>query len=166
MPVMTASSLCVVAGVALMATFRTTTPASIWIPSLALVGMGVGGGIACPFIAAQAVLNPEDISIGMAIMTFSQDFGESVFISVAQSIFLNKLKRALISSAPALKWSVIIQLGATNLAGKIPSQDVAGVRQAYDQSIKEAFYLALSLAAILTISGFFMKNRSIKPRGE
>ena len=152
--------------VSLMTTFGMMTSPGVWITAPALLGIGVGGGIACLFIAAQAVLNPEDVSIGMAIMTFSQDFGESIFISIAQSIFLNQLKTAQQSNAPALDVFATIRLSANNLDGKIPTPEVAGAKYTYNEAVKNAFYLGVSLAAILTISGIFINNKSIKPKEE
>ncbi|KAB8231257.1 uncharacterized protein BDW43DRAFT_313332 [Aspergillus alliaceus] len=66
-------------------------PRTLWIPSLVLLGIGSGSGVPTPFIAPQTVLDVHDLYAGMALMTFSQDLGGAIFISIAQAIFLNRL---------------------------------------------------------------------------
>ena len=163
--VMVPASFCVVIGVALMTTFTTASPKGLWIPSLILLGIGTGSGISSPSIAAQTVLNVNDTSIGMAIITFSEDIGEAVFISIAQSIFLNRLLSSLGTNVPRLDPSSIVKLGATNLHGMIPSQDWLGVEESYNQAVKSAFNLAVSLAACMVTAGsVMMMKQSIRPR--
>lgn len=158
--IMVPASLCVVTGVALMTTSKVSSPSTIWIPSLILLGIGAGTGISTPFIAAQTVLNSNDMSIGMAIMTFSQDIGEAIFISIGQSIFLNQLVRSLVENVPLLNPQSIIQLGATNLYGNIPSQDLEDVQESYNQAVKSTLYLSVSLASCMVVAGCMMQRQS------
>jgi hypothetical protein len=148
-PIMIPAAILTVAGIAMMATFTQTTPERVWIPSLVLLGIGSGSGVATPFIAAQTVLDIKDISAGMALMTLSQDLGEAVFISVAQAIFLNRLASTLRTTVPALNPQDVLHLGATDLSGKVPSQDVEGVALAYNVGVRSTFYLAVALAATM-----------------
>ena len=155
------ASLCVVAGIAIMTTFTTTSPKGLWIPSLILLGIGSGSGVSTPFIAAQTVLNMNDISVGMAIMTFSQDIGEAVFISIAQAIFLNRLTSSLEKAVPLLDPTTIINLGATSLQGKIPEQDLPGVIASYNVGVKSTFQLAVALAGSMLVAGMLIKRQPI-----
>ena len=160
------AGLFVVTGVAMMTAFTSTTPDKLWIPSLILLGIGSGSGVSTPFIAAQAVLDTRDISVGMAIMTFSQDFGEAVFISIAQAIFLNRLTSSLRETVPLLDSAAVINLGATRLQGKLPAQDLAGVFFSYNVAVKSAFYLAVALAGSMVLSGFIINRNPLKLRNE
>ncbi|PWY66953.1 MFS general substrate transporter [Aspergillus eucalypticola CBS 122712] len=134
-PILLPASLLVIAGIALMTTFTPTTPAKLWIPSLILLGLGSGSAVGVPFIAVQAILPMKDISIGMALMTFSQDIGEAVFISVAQAIFLNRLTGDLAENVPGLNPMMVTHLGATSLEGKLPGKYLDAVVGAYDVAI-------------------------------
>lgn len=152
------AGLCAVASVAIMTTFTPTSPKSLWIPPLILLGIGSGGGISTPFIAAQAVLETRDVSMGMAIMTFSQDIGEAVFISVAQTVFLNRLTAGLREAIPLLDPESVIHLGATRLQGKIPAQDLAGVIWAYNVAVKSTFYVAVAMSTCVVVAALLIKK--------
>ncbi|KAF7895151.1 hypothetical protein EAF00_006965 [Botryotinia globosa] len=88
--------------------------------------------------ATQTILDPSDMTIGMAIKSFSQDTGAALFISIAQAIFLNRLVSNLRERVPLLNPSDIVQLGATNIYGAIPPQDLTGVKISYNQAVKSA----------------------------
>ncbi|KAF7884457.1 uncharacterized protein EAF02_004793 [Botrytis sinoallii] len=149
--IMVPPSLCVLTGVALMTNLTITSPSRLWIPSLVLLEIGTVSGISAPFIAAQTILDPSDMSIGMAIMTFSQDIGEALFISIAQAILLNRLVNNLNETVLLLNPSDIVQLGATNIYGAIPSQDLKDVKIAYNQAVKSAMYVSVSLVACMIL---------------
>lgn len=156
------SSLCVVAGIAIMTTFTPTSPKGLWVPSLVLLGIGSGSGISTPFIAAQSVLDAGDISVGMAFMTFSQDIGEAVFISVAQAVFLNRLTASLRETVPLLDPAAVVHLGATSLEGKLPSNDIPGVMLSYNSAVTSAFYLAVALAGLMVVAAILIKKNPFK----
>lgn len=161
-PIMIPAGFLVVAGVGIMTSFSSESPKRLWIPSLILLGIGSGSSVSIPFIAAQAVLAVKDLSAGMALMTFSQDFGEAVFISIGQAIFLNRLTSTLKITAPELAYGSVIHVGATNLAGKVSSQDVAAVTFSYNLAVRSTFYLAAALAGVLVIAAIPLQKSSLK----
>ena len=161
-PIMLPAGCLIVAGVAIMTGFTSETPKRLWIPSLILLGIGSGSSVSIPFIAAQAVLSLGDLSAGMALMTFSQDLGEAVFISIAQAIFLNRLTSSIEITAPDLAPESVIHLGATNLARKVPSQDVAAVAFSYDLAVRSTFYLAVALAGVLVLVAIPLQKSPLK----
>lgn len=160
--IMIPAGLLIVAGISIMTTFTQTASKRLWITSLVLLGIGSGSSVATPFIAAQTVLDINDISAGMALMTLSQDLGEAVFISVAQAIFLNRLASTLRTTAPGLNPQEVLHLGATNLKGKVPSQDVEGVALSYNVGVRSTFYLAVALAATIVVAALPLQNISFK----
>lgn len=164
--IMIPAGLCIVAGVAVMTAFTPTSPESLWIPSLILLGIGSGSGVSTPFIAAQTILDMNDISVGMAFMTFSQDMGEAVFISIAQAIFLNRLTSSLQKTVPLLDPATVINLGATSLQGRIPAQELPGVILSYNTAVRSTFYLAVALAGSMVIAALLIKRNPIKMRNE
>jgi hypothetical protein len=161
-PVMIPSAILIVAGVGIMTTFSETTPKGLWILSLILLGIGSGSSVGIPFIAAQTVLSVENLSAGMALMTFSQDFGEAVFISIAQAIFLNRLTSSLQVTAPDLDPANVIHLGATSLKGKVPHHNLAAVALSYDLAVRETYYMAVSLAGMLLVAALPLQKTQLK----
>ena len=164
-PIMIPASLFVVAGIAITTVLRPQSSKALWIPSLVLLGIGSGSGVSAPFIAAQTVLDITDISIGMAIMTFSQDFGEAVFITVAQTIFLGRLENRLRQTVPNIDPESIIQLGATNITANVPPQSLPAVILAYNTAITSTFYLAVALAGTVVVAALIMQSNTYKGRG-
>ncbi|PYI03747.1 MFS general substrate transporter [Aspergillus sclerotiicarbonarius CBS 121057] len=165
-PILLPASLLVIAGIALMTTFTPTTPAKLWIPSLVLLGLGSGSAVGVPFIAVQAILPIKDISVGMALMTFSQDIGEAVFISVAQAIFLNRLTGSLAETVPGLDPEMVTRLGATSLEGKLPGKYLEAVIGAYNVAVQGTFYLAVALAGSVFVAAVLAKRNPLKVRNE
>lgn len=130
-----------------------------WIPGLLLVGVGVGSSIACPFIAAGAVLQASDISVGMALLTFAQDLGESVMIGGAQSLFLDELSTQL--DRLGLDAEAIIKLGATTFRENVPSSQVNGIAASYNQALGATLYLATAAAACTIICALLTPHRRL-----
>lgn len=162
-PIMIPAALCVLAGISITTQFTTTSPAHLWIPALVLLGIGSGSGVSTPFIAAQTVLqDTSDVSVGLAFMTFSQDIGEAVFISIAQAIFLNRLTGNLKLTVPGLDPETIIQLGATSLERKIPAEDLSAVKESYNVAVKGTFYLAVALAGSMVVAGILISRSTLK----
>jgi hypothetical protein len=58
-----------------------------------LYGLSLGIGMQQPNIAVQTVLQRRDVPIGTSLVFFFQNMGGSIFISIANSIFDNKLKQ-------------------------------------------------------------------------
>ena len=156
------SAIVVVAGAALLATIECTSGESIWVPALFLVGMGVGSGVSCPFIAAGAVLKVSDISVGMAVLTFAQDLGESVVVGGAQSLFLNQLTTNLAQFAPRLDPGYIIDLGATGFQGQVPQSSMLGLEIAYNQALRATFYLTTAIASCTVVLALLIPGRYLK----
>ncbi|EFR02262.1 major facilitator superfamily transporter [Nannizzia gypsea CBS 118893] len=151
-----------VTGSALMTTFSTKASRLFWITALTLFGIGEGAAISSPFLAAQSVLNEADISIGMAIMSFCQDFGEALFVGIAQATFISQLQQSLRRQAPQLDSSRIITYGATQFSKMVDPQYLPAVREAYNEAIQKVFYLSLSAASCVVIGAIFMKNHSVR----
>ena len=157
-PIMVPAGLFVVAGVAIMTTFTETSPSTLWIPSLVLLGIGSGSAVSAPFIAAQSTLAASDLSVGMAFMTFSQDIGEALFISIAQTIFLNQLTRIIEENTPTVNPATAINAGATYVRQLVPADELPAVLLSYNTAVKSTFYLAVSLAGSVVVASLMIKK--------
>jgi hypothetical protein len=80
-------------GAGLITTFKVDTAHPKWIGYQVLYGLSLGIGMQQPNIAVQTVLQRRDVPIGTSLVFFFQNMGGSIFISIANSIFDNKLKQ-------------------------------------------------------------------------
>ena len=156
------AGLITLGGAIMMIYFESDTPAKFWIPALALRGFGIGLGISGPFLAAQTILPERDTSVGLAIMTFSQEFGVAVSLGVAQCLFLNGLRASITRITPELNPESIINAGATSLAGSGLEKYASQIAEEYSQALKAAFDLSLGMAFLGVVTGCFIEVRSVK----
>lgn len=160
--VMIPAGLVAVGGAIMMVFVDEQTTMSYWIPTLTLLGIGIGAGISGPFIAAQTVLKHGDVSIGLALMTFSQEFGTALFLSIAQCIFLNKLRQCATRLTPDLDPNSIIAAGATSLDKSGLGEYASKIALEYSESLKTTFYLTVSTAACVVLAGVFVERKAIQ----
>ncbi|KNG83337.1 hypothetical protein ANOM_008396 [Aspergillus nomiae NRRL 13137] len=78
-------------GTGLISTFQVDTHARIWIGYQIILGFGIGLGMQHAVIAVQTVLQPRDIPIGVSLVFFCQQLGCTIFVSVGQNVFNQKL---------------------------------------------------------------------------
>lgn len=75
-------------GTGLLTTLRVDSGSPEWIGYQVLAGLGMGLGMQQSGLAAQVVLRAEDVPIGASLMFFGQQLGGSIFVCVAQTVFL------------------------------------------------------------------------------
>ena len=146
-----------------MTTFVPSTDSGKWIGYQILVGTGrglalqmvcwalpffLGGGSvqitnlqynAQPIVALQEGLPKEEFAIGTASVTVCQYLGGSVSVSIAQTIFRNKLAPALAIDAPSVDPQAIMDAGAYELAKVVPPDALVGVIRAYNDALSQTF---------------------------
>ena len=96
----------------------------------------------------------------MAFLLFSQGISGSIFLSIADTVFTNRLRAWIHWFAPTVNPQVVINAGATGIRQVVSPQDLKGVLEAYAKSCDDVFYLALaaSLAAFLFTWGLGWKD--------
>lgn len=127
-----------------------------------LLGIACGIGWQGPQLAAQAVLNPKDSSMGIASIIFAQNLGPAIFVSVSQTIFTERLKADLQIYAPGLNATSLQNMGLQNLKTSIGKENLQGALLGYDKAIVQTFYLAVALAAASFLGASGMEWRSVK----
>ena len=130
----------------------------------ALFGFGVAIGFPAPLMAAQTVLSPTDVPIGIACVQFAQYLGPAIFISVAQTIFASRLVADLSTYAPGVDAHAIENLGLSDLKRFIGDRNLAGALLGYDKAVIQAFYLPLALSCAGIIGSLGMEWRSVKKK--
>lgn len=161
-PFMLVGTVLMSIGYGLISTFQPDTGAGVWIGYQILAGAGVGFGMQQPLIAVQAVLSDKDLPTGTAVVVFTQTLGGSLFVSVSQNVFSNKLVEYVGDYAPGLDPSTVLSAGATSIQKIIPAEFLEGVTLAYNDALMQTFLVSAALAAITIVGSGFMEWRSVK----
>ncbi|KIX96503.1 uncharacterized protein Z520_07769 [Fonsecaea multimorphosa CBS 102226] len=148
-------------GAGLISTFSTTTAHPKWIGYQAIYGMGLGLGMQQPSVAAQVALARKDVPTGASMMFFAQTLGGSIFVSVANNIFDNSLATDL-RKIPGVNADVVTHVGATDLRGIVPPQLLPSVLVAYNDAIRNAFYVGVAVSAATILGALAMEWKSLK----
>lgn len=160
-PWMILSSILTPIGAGLITTFTPHTGHSAWIGYQALFGLAVGLGMQQPSVAAQTVLSRKDVSIGAALMMFSQTLGGAVFISVGNNIFDTRFAHNLVK-IPGIDVGSVAATGATDLKSMVPTSLLPQVLVAYNDALRATFYLATALTCCTIFGSMAMEWKSVK----
>ena len=160
-PWMIASSILTPIGAGLITTFTPHTGHSAWIGYQVIFGLGYGLGMQQPSIAAQTVLRRPDVSIGAALMMFSQTLGGAVFLSVGNNIFNIRLAHNL-AKIPGIAIESVAATGATDLKDMVPPSLLPQVLVAYNDALRGTFYLVTALTCFTIFGSLAMEWKSVK----
>jgi hypothetical protein len=133
-------------GNGLVSTFGPDTTTAQWIGYQIVLGAGRGPGMQMPLIAVQAVLQPSQIPVAMALLVFANTFGGAIFLTIADSIFSNGLSELLARYLPNVNADKVIAAGGTGVRDAVSVDDLPGALLAYAQSVDRVFYLAAAAA--------------------
>ncbi|KAH0428044.1 major facilitator superfamily transporter [Colletotrichum camelliae] len=143
-------------GLGLMTRFEVDTGPSKWITYPIIAGIGIGAGTQQPMMGVQSTLVLADIPAGTAAVTLFQNLGPAVLMSVANTVFVNNLKRTLHGQG-GLDGQAIADMGATNLKDIISVDLLPGVINAYNKALQETFRVPMAVAVVSIIGVLGMK---------
>ncbi|OKL59586.1 hypothetical protein UA08_05354 [Talaromyces atroroseus] len=153
-----------VAGAALVATWTVDINEGKSIGYQILTGAGLGLCLQQPNIVIQTVLSDKDISIGTSIFNFFVFLGGTIFVTASQSLLENQLIRKLAGIVPNLDAASLASSGAGSLKNLVPPDKLDESLNAYNDSMRSIWYLALGLAGLALISSFGLRWKSVKVR--
>jgi hypothetical protein len=149
----------------LFTTFTPTTGHSAWIGWQVMYGLGLGCGVQIPMLVVQTVCDRADVSAATAVVMFIRFLGSSVFLAVAQSVFLSKLVKALTSNLPDINANAVANGGATELRSLAPNaQDLTILLQDYNSAIINVFYITVATSCLTIIGALSLEWKSLKKR--
>ena len=163
-PFMILSSVMTSIGAGLMTTLKVTTGRSLWIAWEVIFGFGYGLGFQQPLIAAQKVLDADDVPTGTAVIVFAQTLGGALFVSVGQNVFTNQLIAGLKESVAGLNPQVVLSIGATSLQKTVDPKYVQAVLSVYNHALTRIFTVATAIACLSLLGAVGMEWRSVKTR--
>lgn len=161
-PLMFLGSALLTIGSGLCTTFQVHTGNGKWIGYQIIIGIGAGVGFQQCINCLQTVLPLEDIPIGIAIITFAQSLSGALFISIAQTVFQNRLVASITKYAPTISPGAIIEAGAAHLSHRVPKQALSSVLYAYNIAVTQTFYVSVAAAALSLIGAALVQWKSMK----
>ncbi|KAK0622041.1 major facilitator superfamily domain-containing protein [Bombardia bombarda] len=138
-------------------TFDTDTSTGKWIGYQLVAGLGLGGAFQIPIILGQVSVDPVDLSAATAILLSFQTIGGALFVSAAQSAFVNTLIKRLPDLAPGVDPMVVVATGAGQLRTVFGPDELPGVVAAYLAGIQVVFILCTALCGAALVGSFFFR---------
>jgi MFS family permease len=155
------SSIMMSVGAGLFTTFTPTTGHAQWIGYQVLFGLGLGFGTQQPINVVQTILDRSDIATGGAVVMFTRFLGSSIFLPIAQNIFVQRLV-AKLTNLPDISPKAIIHGGATELRLLATGNDLNILLSDYNGAMVDVFYLNLATAVLTIFGSMFVEWHSLK----
>jgi hypothetical protein len=162
-PFMLASSVVFSVGIGLLTTLKSDSGLGKSIGYQTMAGIGAGLGMQLSTIVVQAAVTEIDIPVATSLVVFSQVLSGAVFISIAQSVFENRLVANVLKMAPMLDPALVVQAGPTRLRESFP-RNLDIVLQAYNGAITQTFYLAVATSALSIFGVLCLQWISVKQK--
>lgn len=110
-------------------------------------------------------MKPAQISIGLALLVFLQNFGTAIAIVISNTIFAQTLSSSVARYAPSVSSKAALEAGSgasavRALVAEGREEELQGLLKAYSESLRNVFYFLIavsSLAAIVSL-GMGWKN--------
>ncbi|KAJ3956155.1 hypothetical protein N0V92_007292 [Colletotrichum tropicale] len=151
------------AGCGVLRLLSQSTPTAYWIGFEILVAAGFGMSIQQGLTAVQAILPPDDISVGTAAVVASQSLGGAIFVSVGNTLFQNYVLRAAARNlVPGVNIRAVLRAGATAFRTSVPASALPRMMTVYNDALRVTFTAAIPLAGVAAIAACFMEWKSVK----
>lgn len=135
-----------------------------WFGYQVLLAAGVGFGVQNVMLVSQVAVDADDMAIATSILTFVQTLGGTVCLSVAESVFQNRLIQNLLSSLSKETAALVLQGGATGFRSTVPKAQLPPIMHAYNDAVMQALYVAVATGSISILGPIFMEWISIKEK--
>jgi hypothetical protein len=140
--IMVAGAAIGILGSGLCFMFDEDTSMGMWIGFQIISGFGLGAAFQIPVMVGQSTVEPIDLSSATSMMLCFQTLGGALWLSAAQSVFVNRLIVTMPKVAPKINPLAVVATGAGRIRDVFAPEDVIGIVTAYIDGIKGAFVLA------------------------
>ncbi|KAL6153492.1 hypothetical protein ACJBU6_08640 [Exserohilum turcicum] len=161
--VFTATTLSAI-GAGLLSSLHPGSPRAQWIGYQVVLGAGYGIGIQQSLVNAQASVEPADVGYGTSAVLLGNILGGSIFISIAQAIFLGEVLK-LEGQFPGVPRDTLIN-DFRSLRDIISPEDLATALDVYNSGLQKVFLMAAVLCAMSVLSWPFIPWRELKKEKE
>lgn len=150
-------------GAGLLTVLHVDTTQAQWIGFQIVYGFGLGACFQAPNLAAQTVLPRDEVSVGISLMLFSQTLFSTIFVSIGQNVLDQQLATRISGiSGNSITPDQIESGGIIGLFKIIPQIYRSAVLQAYNDSLRVVFIIALVVACLSILGSLGMEWRSVK----
>jgi hypothetical protein len=163
-PLLLVSSVVTSVGCGLLSTLKVDSGIGYWFGYQILLAAGAGLGTQNVMMVAQVAVPTSEMAMAICILAFTQMLASSIFLSVAQTVFQNRLIANLRVYAPDIEATSVVQAGFTALRDLFPADQLPLVLQAYNTAIIQTFYVAVATSALSIIGPIFMRWLSLKSK--
>lgn len=108
------------------------------------------------------MLPDKSAPIGLSLLTFATFLGGTVFVTVAQTLFEDRLTKGLKDILPGLDSSSIANGGATTLRNMVSQSQLAQVLEIYNESMRSIWYLGLGLSCLVFVAAWGLEWKSVR----
>ncbi|PMD45628.1 putative efflux pump antibiotic resistance protein [Hyaloscypha variabilis F] len=161
-PTLILGSVLMTVGCGLITTLRPDTSAGMWISYQIIYGIGIGLAFLPPYIAVQIVLPESMVPTALVMLSFTQQFGGIVILSIVQNVFRNGLRQNLTTQVPGIDSDTLLGSGALDLINSVPPNLRDQVLVAYNGALVHVFYVALGLTGMVVVSTLGIEWKSVK----
>ena len=161
-PFVIACACLMATGGGLLTTLKVSSDRGQWAGYQFLLGFGMGLGMQQTGMAAQVVLKPEDVPIGVSLGFVGQSLGGAVFVCAAQNVFIRGLVKDLSAVLPEALAERLSGVGATDFRQLVPANVLPEVLVAYNKAITTTFYVGLAAACLSIVPACMFEWKSVK----
>ncbi|KAJ5833514.1 hypothetical protein N7474_001825 [Penicillium riverlandense] len=161
-PVLMLGGVLMAVGSGLITTLQPDTGSGKWISYQILYGIGIGLAFQPPYIAVQTVLQDSMVPTALVMLSFAQQFGGIVILSIAQNVFRDRLAYNMATRVPGFDPKKTLGSGALGLINAVPAKFRDQALVAYNGALVDVFYIALGLTCLAVVSTLGIEWKSVK----
>ncbi|KAF4209886.1 hypothetical protein CNMCM8980_006432 [Aspergillus fumigatiaffinis] len=159
-------ALVMTAGMALIYILDIDSSQAMYIGAEVLFGFGVGICNQIPMTAVQGFSKFEDVSSATGIMVMCQTLSGAYFVTIAQSLFTNRMLQTVLRSASHLDPALVLGTGASELQNVFSGDDLTEVIAAYMVGIKDVFAFSLACSAFSVLLTLIIPFKRLPDHGK
>ena len=133
---------------------------------LGLLGFAIGVGLNVPIMAVSSILEPGEVSMGAAIISFGGAMGSAIFSAVAATLFQDRLEREVGKYAPGINVTSLEHTGLSDIRKAIGEDKLKAVLMGYDEAVVQTLYIPVALTALTIVGSLLTEWHSIKKKRE
>jgi hypothetical protein len=115
-----------------------------------------------PNIAAQTVLQKEDVSLGLSVINLANYLGSTILVTIAQKLLQTSLVARLKSVLPDLDLSTLAEGSVESFSKLASKEQLPTILSAYNDSLRGIWYLSLGLALLILFASLGMEWKNVK----
>ena len=147
------------AGSGLLASLAVDTDSARWIGYEVLASVGLGMALQQGYVAAQSVLNAEQITVGSALVSAFQSLGGAISISVGNTVLLNELYAAAL---PGVNIEAVVAAGATGFRHLVPRERIPALLDVYNEALRKVLLIGVVCSGLAFLTALGLEWRSVR----